>query len=252
MKWTEAKVGYAVMHQIMDRAAVVVPNCNWTGYEADLLVVTTDLRLIDVEIKIDRSDLKADLIKDKWWRGVYIKGDDGEKEGPFPPKIWKHYYVMPAKVWDDSLYACIPPTSGVILIKDYPHTKTKLLMEVRRRATPNRKAPKISPTDAFAVGRLCNLRMWDRIMRVESEDRKLGLVEISTEYLRKIRSGEKPDPSAAKMLGSVVVLDVTHDFLRDVTTYLAWSEEFAPVASDQLPPRYSIEVVNGKAAWKAI
>ena len=44
-------------------ALVMVPNCYWTGDECDLLVVRNDLRLVDVEVKISRSDLKADAGK---------------------------------------------------------------------------------------------------------------------------------------------------------------------------------------------
>lgn len=249
MKWTERKVGYAVMHQLMDKAAVVVPNCNYTGYEADLLVVTTDLRLVDVEIKVDRSDLKADLKKDKWWRAEYVKNEDGTKEGPFPPKIWKHYYVMPEKVWDDSLYAAIPPTSGVVVIKEYPHTKTKLLMRVLRRATPNRKSGKITPEQAFSIGRLCNLRMWDRIMSVEDKPKKLGLVKISTEYLRRVKAGEAPEDALLKMMSGTMTMDVTHDFMRDESTFLVWCKEFDDVHPSALLPTYSIQVVDGKPKW---
>ena len=250
MKWTERKVGYAVMHQIMERAAVVVPNCNYTGYEADLLVVTNDLRLVDVEIKVDRSDLKADLKKDKWWRGTYITGDNGEKIGPFAPKVWKHYYVMPEKVWDDSLYEFIPPTSGVVLIKEYPHTKTKLFMKMKRRATPNRKAEKISPQDAFRVGRLCNLRMWDRIMTVEEGKKPVGRVKIASEYLRRVRSGEAPDSGLLKLLEGTMTLDVQHNFMEDTTEMFLWCKDFEPVAGGEIAPLYSIVVEGGKASWR--
>lgn len=251
MKWTERKVGYAVMHQIMDKAAVVVPNCNYTGYEADLLVVTTGMQLIDVEIKVDRADLKADLKKDKWWRGTYVAKAGGEKEGPFPPKIWKHYYVMPEKVWDDSLYEFIPPTSGVIIIKEYPLVKTKLLMQIKRRATPNRKAAKITPEEAFRIGRLCNLRMWDRIMTIEEKPRKIGVLKVSTEYLRRVRSGEDPDPALVKMLSTTFVMHIEHDFLTDSSYYTLWCDEFAPIPSNGLPPTYKIQTTDGKSKWIA-
>lgn len=61
MKWTEKTIARALAQQTFNRKyLVVVPNCNWTGYEADILAVTENLRLIDVEIKISRADLKAD------------------------------------------------------------------------------------------------------------------------------------------------------------------------------------------------
>jgi len=46
------------------RCVVLVDNCNWTGHECDVLGVTTDLRIIDVEIKISRADFRADAAKE--------------------------------------------------------------------------------------------------------------------------------------------------------------------------------------------
>src|SRR5690554_6203769 len=73
MKWSEKRIARELAINFFNRKhLVVVPNCNWTGYEADVLAVTTDLRLIDVEIKISRADLKADAKKDKWWHRQFL------------------------------------------------------------------------------------------------------------------------------------------------------------------------------------
>ena len=249
-KWNSSLVTRIIFDRVFKSTCMVaVPNCYWTGYEADLLLVEKGMRLIDVEVKISRSDLKADLKKDKWWQHPSWRSPGPSQLREWPPKIWKHYYVMPAKVWDDSLYAAIPPTSGVVLIKEYPHTKTKLLMEVKRRATPNRKAPKITPQEAFHVGRLCNLRMWDRIMTVEEQPRRLGTLTVASEYLRRVRAGEEPDAALVKMLEGTLTLDVSHDFMRDTTTYFLHCKEFDALARDEIPPSYKIVVEGGKARW---
>ena len=90
---------------------MLVDNCNWTGNECDVLGVTTDLRIIDVEVKISRADLKADARKDKWWRSLTwdeatAKGYDTSNWNPWahreprdwPRKVWKHYYALPAAI----------------------------------------------------------------------------------------------------------------------------------------------------------
>lgn len=241
VKWTAATVTNAIMHHILDRGVVMVPNCNWTGHEADLLVVTKDLRLIDVEVKIDRSDLKADLAKDKWWHRHW-----GQKpvRNDFAPSIWKHYYAMPAKVWDDKLYEFIPETSGVILLKEYPLTRSKVLATLRRRPKPNRAAKKISEADCIDIARLANLRMWDLRIKMET-NQTIGVVVIATDILRAIRNGECPDPALVKAFEGMMVLDVRHDFSADKSELLVWNPAFKPTVPGQIRPRYVIEVVDG-------
>ena len=64
--WSEQLIARTLARQTFEKKnLVIVPNCNWTGNECDLLVVTPDLRIIDVEVKISRSDLKADTKKNK-------------------------------------------------------------------------------------------------------------------------------------------------------------------------------------------
>lgn len=68
MTWNEGMIARAISLQTLNRRCVLlVDRCNWTGNECDVLAVTVDLRVIDVEIKISRADLKADAAKDKWW-----------------------------------------------------------------------------------------------------------------------------------------------------------------------------------------
>ena len=235
MAWSAKTVGHAVLHHIMDKAAIVVPNCNYTGYEADLLVVPSNRKFVDVEIKIDRSDLKADMKKDKWWVRSWRKE---EVRREFAPDIWKHYFVMPAKVWDDKLLGDIPATSGVITIDSYPHTGSKVRAKVVKVAKPNRAAKTVTPEECFALGRLCNLRMWDRFMAIQQGERRLGEVKISAEYMRRIRDGEKPDPLIVELFKETVTLDIRRDFLQDDAVYLMASDRFDPLPPGAVVPTY--------------
>lgn len=182
MSWSERTIAAALARQTFKRKyLVVVPNCNWTGHECDLLVVTENLRIIDVEIKISRADLKADAKKDKWWRrfgSVYDPERHQYVERPkqplqHPQRVWKHYFAMPAEIWDDSLLEFLPsPASGVILLRDGSWPQTELMATVARRATPSRQADRISHEQAVNIARLASLRMWDAYDAVERERRE--------------------------------------------------------------------------------
>lgn len=167
MIWTEGIIARAVALQTLARKCVVlVDNCNWTGHECDVLAVTTDLRIIDVEVKISRADLKADAKKEKWWHRRF---NSPWREGPpapdqplaHPPKVWKHYYAMPADIWKPELLDCLPSTrSGVILLHEQRHGAIAVA-DVVRRATPNKDAQRITAEDVIDIARLANLRMWE-------------------------------------------------------------------------------------------
>ncbi|EED68356.1 hypothetical protein SR914_25425 [Comamonas testosteroni] len=173
-EWSEFKIARAISLQTLARKCVVlVDNCSWTGHECDVLGVTTDLRIIDVEVKISRSDLKADAKKDKWWtrltygecqaRGlpIFSRGD----AVTHPRKVWKHYYALPREIWKPELLTCLPSkASGVLLLWE---AGGQLQVSCERRATPNRDAERLKPEQVMDVARLANLRMWDAYNRME-------------------------------------------------------------------------------------
>lgn len=154
-RWTAGEIGGAVARQILHRKCLVlIDNSYWTGYEADLLGVTMDRRLIDVEVKISRADLRADAVKDKWWKRD-ITGYEAEHDvtgavrvrravysreaRPWPPKIWKHYYALPASIWKPELAAALASAnSGVLLFRrsQYGHVH----IHCERRARPRSDA----------------------------------------------------------------------------------------------------------------
>lgn len=181
MKWSETNIARALALQFFNRKhLVVVPNCNWTGSECDLLVVSESLRIIDVEIKISRSDLKADAKKDKWWRaegfGRYEVVDGRQKHIPaprqpleWPRKVWKHYYALPKEIWTPELRESLPSTSSGILLLSEQRFDNQLMVTCERRATPCRESQPISAAAAIDIARLASLRMWDSYKLLESE-----------------------------------------------------------------------------------
>lgn len=170
--WNEQMIARAISLQLLNRRCVVlVDNCNWTGYECDVLGVTTDLRIIDVEVKISRSDLKADAKKDKWWHryGWDWKERNYATETPleFPRKVWKHYYAMPKEIWKPELIDCLPSESSGVLLLERGKWDMPVFIKCIRRAKPNRQAEKLKPEQAIDIARLANLRMWQAYKKLD-------------------------------------------------------------------------------------
>lgn len=167
---SEASMTRALIHsRIFHRAIIAVPCCGWAGHETDLLVIEKGLRIIDVEVKISRADLRADIKKDKWWksrpwsRHHYQTSTAPERtRREWPERIWKHYYAMPSAMWTPALLDAIPAVSGVLLIAPSGYVK------VMRMAKPNRDAKPISAADAVDVARLAGLRMWDALVELHA------------------------------------------------------------------------------------
>lgn len=165
--WNETMIARALSTQTFQRKCILlVPNCNWTGHEADVLGVTRDGRLIDVEIKISRADFKADAAKDKWWHRHYGEWNYSSGRQEFtstrldwPPKVWKHYYAIPREIWKPELAEAVSPKSGILLVSR-PKGHGVVSVWSERRCTPNKDAGKISPAQALDIARLANIRMW--------------------------------------------------------------------------------------------
>lgn len=200
MTWSEHAIAGALVRQTFNRKyLVVVPNCNWTGHECDLLVVTENLRIIDVEIKISRADLKADAKKEKWWHREHLgqwptvselrhnpRANELRLEREcrrrrykstpkdWPTKVWKHYYALPKDIWHPDLFDVLPSAQSGVLLLDrdgYPRPVGQAMrVECVRRAAPNRDAPAISPAAAVDIARLASLRMWDAYARLEKRE----------------------------------------------------------------------------------
>lgn len=172
--WSEHLIAGEIARQTLARRCLVlVDNCNWTGHECDVLAVTRDLRIIDVEVKISRADLKADAKKAKWWHpltydekvsaGIDPRSRewwDAKIAAEWPRKVWKHYYAMPKEIWKPELLDCLPSkASGVLLLHRKP--SGNIVVTCERRSTPNKDASRLTPAQAIDIARLANLRMWD-------------------------------------------------------------------------------------------
>lgn len=144
-------------------ALCVVDRCSRLGSECDLLVVTTNLRAIDVEVKVSRADLKADRLKDKWFDfGRWDRATRSMSRTPrdWPANVWKHYVVVAAPIWRDDLLEHCQPKSGVVTVK-LNDDGTLRHIDVKRRCTANRANAPLKPEVVVDIARLASLRMWN-------------------------------------------------------------------------------------------
>lgn len=147
IRWSEARIGKSLALSVFHKHLVVLPNSYWPGFESDLMVVTPELYLIDVEIKISRADLKQDAGKKKWvaqwwhdlqkerrhdgalpgfrhrrmknWNETTAHKLDLARVAKWPAKVWKHYYALPKSIWKKELMDTLPSEkSGVLLLTE--------------------------------------------------------------------------------------------------------------------------------------
>lgn len=160
--WNERRIGRELQRSVFNREVCVVDNCIWTGFEADLLIVEPKLRIIDVEIKVSRADLRADFHKDKWIEFgplQFGKPRDLLPRKLWPRRVWKHYYAVPQEIWSDDLGAQLgSPKSGVLLLHE---TDGVVRVNCEKRATPNKDAKQLTPAEILDIARLASLRLWD-------------------------------------------------------------------------------------------
>lgn len=170
-KWSSSEISWALYHHAFrGKHIVCAQNTYWPGSECDILIVRNDLRLMEVEIKVSRSDLKADKHKDKWkkYAGTWAYGqpEPTPVQLTHPTKIWKHYYALPRDIWKPELIEDINPCSGIILIgmhTDYYDRECGVWATIERQAKPNKEAKAISAYEAIDIARIQNMKYWQMI-----------------------------------------------------------------------------------------
>lgn len=166
MAWSERRIIQAIGNDVLARKCLLlVDNCNWTGHECDVLAVRTDLRLIDIEIKISRADFRNDKKKAKWWHSKGWGAKRTRVAQEWPPKIWKHYYALPKEIWSVDLEKDLPSDKcGIILLHE---SRGFTRAELYKRALPCKEAKAIDAVDAIEIARLANLRMWNAYQKLD-------------------------------------------------------------------------------------
>lgn len=194
---TESKIAhYLAMTHWHGKHLAMLRNCHAAGgHESDLLVINEKRRVIDIEIKVSVSDFKADAKKSKWrdsisaydaalrhdsikthhshtrtFRGQPIKENwyTYHVNLSHPNKVWKHYFCMPASIWDESLIEHLPSKAcGVMLIDEFEGRITGVGTIRPAKANPDFKA--LTNSEILNISRLMTLRMWSMSEKLENE-----------------------------------------------------------------------------------
>ena len=164
MRKSERTIAQKIVNGFLNhRYLTVVPDCNFTGYESDLLAVTKQKRLIDFEIKQSVQDFKNERKKDKWRRLIPKTVKWGEnieleyEKKDFPDGIYMHYFVMPNEIFKPELLELMPSQkSGFLTVDD----KT---VYIKKYAEKNFYSQILSETDLIHISRLVGIRFWNTL-----------------------------------------------------------------------------------------
>ena len=160
-----ALMSIAIARHFDTRRNIIVPNVSWgIGlHECDVLVITKSGYAIEVEIKLTKADIKADLKK---WHSHENK------------KLRSLIFAIPKKLAHCS--DLIPERAGIITIErletQRPHwdktigpNPSRLYCSILRKAKINTHAKKLSDKDILHVAELGVMRMWnlkEKLMRL--------------------------------------------------------------------------------------
>lgn len=149
---SEKQIALAITTRFFNnKHLIVVPNCGWTGHECDLLCVTNNLKLIDFEIKRTKADFIADAKKAKWHGRLW------------PNKAWKHYYLIPSSIYEDSFIELMPsPKCGILTfgLGRYSNGNEYVFVNCRKKADRNPTFTDLTSAQVLDVARLAGLRYW--------------------------------------------------------------------------------------------
>jgi len=134
------------------RANLIIPNVSWGFdllYEADLVVVTRSRYAYEIELKVSKSDLKAEKNK-----RAFAHNADCFK---------RLYFAMPEDIYEPEL---VPEHAGVLLARHIPartdclHPYPEQWRIIQERKPENKNAEKLTDERYVKLLELCAMRMW--------------------------------------------------------------------------------------------
>jgi len=130
----------AVVKYFDPRRCCIVPNVWWgldLNHECDLFVLTKAGYAYEVEIKVSRVDIKADLKK---------------RFGHSSKKIRKLYFALPEKL--QNCIDLIPERAGILIVGP------KGIVKKLREATLNPDVRKLTEKESLKLAHLGTMRIW--------------------------------------------------------------------------------------------
>jgi len=168
----------------------ITPNAHLYAWESDLLTVTQQGHVCEVEIKISRSDLRNDLLKAKHSQGMLLNGslfakgtgvgltaaeafEDARRSAGATACRRPNYFcfAMPCAVYRATPALRLPPYAGVYTVDEQGR-----VFEERRPIQLHTE--RIARTDLLALARKMHQRYWSMVARARPPN---GMAECSVE-----------------------------------------------------------------------
>lgn len=190
----------------------ITPNAHLFAWESDLLTVTPEGHVCEVEIKISRNDLKQDLLKPKHSQGLLLNGSfptkpagvgltaaeaheaARERAGATACRRPNYFcFAMPCQLLRNGPQLRLPPYAGLYTVDELGR-----VFEERRpiQLHPERMAPE----DLLALARRMHHRYWEEIRRARHESGTLGTPQDPSDsadlIINATEGQEEIDPSA--------------------------------------------------------
>lgn len=145
------------------RANIIVPNISWGAglNECDLLIINKNNICTEVEIKISKSDLKADFKKHHRWTKDEIPIFKPQKSIKFM------YYAVPENMIELAVQL-LPSQIGILVIKKIVEPKYRMSSIIvtyykcfyHRRAKANSNFIVMNDKEVLNITRLMGMRVW--------------------------------------------------------------------------------------------
>ena len=136
----------AIVKRYGIRSHIIVPNCyinfgTSADHECDLIIIKRSGYAEEVEIKMSKSDFKADFKK---------------KHGHIDERLQHLYYAMPLEVYE-KCKDLIPEYAGVFVIKRF---LDKIIASCVKIA-PKKTCRKLTESEQLKIARLGVMRVWN-------------------------------------------------------------------------------------------
>ena len=167
----------------------ITPNAMLYAWESDLLTVSPEGHVCEIEIKCSIGDLKNDLRKPKHSQGMLMNGsfmvkpegigftrseeheNDRQLNGASQCRRPNYFcFAMPCKIYRSRANIRIPSYAGVYTIDD----QGRVFEERRPIQLHNQRIP---TEDLLSLARRVHHRYWDEIRRARHEPELIELIE---------------------------------------------------------------------------
>ncbi|MEZ4740405.1 MAG: hypothetical protein R2818_13865 [Flavobacteriales bacterium] len=165
MPFTAADIAWAMRCHAQElHHEWITPNAYLYAWESDLLTVSAQGHVHEIEIKTSRYDLKNDMKKPKHGDGLLLRGTalSGAEERINRPIKRPNYFsfAMPCEVFRRPSRLVLPAYAGVYTVDEQGRIREE-------RAPVQLHSERISTRQLFLLARRIHHRYWDQLRRTQ-------------------------------------------------------------------------------------